>query len=213
MLAFSLIILGIVSAPAKVGIGSAATDYLRPVMKSVSGAGAARINYAGICAGKNQLLFPSVEVQPASPKATGITAVRQIFQNDPHVAIIQDESGLFRITIGSVSTSALRTRMPVLTLRSGSQYTPESAVDTIAIALETYAVNHKLSLGMASLVIDHIDNGPVEGAPHLPPLMQKVTVDDALDAVARTFNGIVLYGSCRQPDGKELFKIDFIYGS
>ncbi|MGA8532917.1 MAG: hypothetical protein WB615_02275 [Candidatus Tumulicola sp.] len=213
MLAVSLTILGIASPPAKVGIGSAAAGYLRPVMKSAGGAGAARINYGGVCPGQNQLFFPNVEVQPASQGATGITAVRQIFRNDPQVTIMQDESGIFRITIGSVSTSALRTRMPVLTLDSGSQYTPKSAVDTIAIALETYAVDHKLNFGMASIVIDNLENGPVEGAPHLPPLMQNVTVDVALDSVARTFKGIVLYGSCRQPDGKELFKIDYIYGS
>lgn len=66
---------------------------------------------------------------------------------------------------------------------------------------------------MAAHVIDHLVSGPAEGAPHLPPLMQSVTVDDALNSVARTFEGIVLYGTCSQPDGKELFKIDYIHGS
>jgi hypothetical protein len=207
MLSFALIAINIVSTPAKVGIGSAAADYLRPVLKSIGGA--ARINYAGICPGKEKLHFPAVNVQPASQGSTGITAVRQIFRNDPQVTVTQDQSGILRITIGSVSTSALQTAIPALTLNSASQYTPLSAVVTISNALQTYAAE---PLEMASTVIDIIVRGPAEGAPHLPRLMQNVTVDDALDSLARTFKGIVLYGACKQPDGKELFDIDYIDG-
>jgi hypothetical protein len=43
--------------------------------------------------------------------------------------------------------------------------------------------------------------------------MQNVTIDSALDAVARTFTGIVMYGACMQPDGKSLFRLNFIYNS
>jgi len=125
---------------------------------------------------------------------------------------VQDKSGMLRVTIGTVSASSLRTRLSTLTLDSISQYNPTSAVDTIAIALNTYAVEHKLRFG-ASLIIDNIVSAPVEGAPHLPPLMRNVTADDALDSVARIFKGIVLYGSCAQPDGKEMFKINYMYGS
>jgi hypothetical protein len=207
-LPFALITLSILSTPAKVGIGSAAADYLRPVMKSIGGA--ARINYAGVCPGQNKLLFPTVDVQPPSQGSTGITAVRQIFQNDRQVTVTQDRPAMFRITIGSVSTSALQTKIPALTLTSASQYTPMSAVVAISNALQTYAVEH---LERASTVIDIIVRAREKGAPHLPPLMQNVTVDDALDSVARTFKGIVLYGACTQPDGKELFDIDYIYGS
>ena len=43
--------------------------------------------------------------------------------------------------------------------------------------------------------------------------MKDVTAEDALDSVARTFKGIVLAGTCTQPDGKELFRLDYIHGS
>lgn len=208
MLPCVLIALGIVSTPAKVGIDSAAADYLRPVMKSIGGA--ARINYAGVCPGQKKLLFPTVDVQPASHGTTGITAVQQIFRNDPQVTVTQDRSGMLRITIGSVSTPSLQTKIPALTLSSASQYTPMSAVVAISNALQTYAVDH---LERASIIIDIIVRAPEKGAPHLPPLMQNLTVDDALDSVARTFKGIVLYGACTQPDGKKLFDINYIYGS
>lgn len=196
---------------ATLGIGSAAANYLRPALKSIGGG--ARIDYAGTCPGEKKLLLPRVDAQPAPEGTTGITAVRWIFRNDPRVSVTQDQSGMPRITIGSVATSILQTRIPSLTLDSAAQYTPLSAIDSIRFALNTYAVEHGLYFEMAAHVIDHLASGPVEGAPHLPPLMQNVTVDDALDAVARTFKGIVLYGMCSQPDGKELFRIDYIYGS
>ena len=43
--------------------------------------------------------------------------------------------------------------------------------------------------------------------------MQNVTLDEQLDAVARTFKGIVTYGVCVQPNGKSLFRLGFVYGS
>jgi hypothetical protein len=211
VLSLALTVLSILSTPVNVGVGQAAADYLRPVLTSIGGG--ARINYAGICPGEGKLHLPRVDAQPAPEGITGITAVRQIFRSDPRVTVTQDQSGMLRITIGSVSTSILQTRIPTLTLDSAAQYTPASAIDTIGFALHTYAVEHGLDFDIAKYVIDHLVSGPAEGEPHLPPLMQNVTADDALNSVARTFKGIVLYGTCSQPDGKELFKIDYIYGS
>jgi len=57
---------------------AAAVRYVRPVLKSIGGA--ARISYAGVCPGQEKLLFATVDAQPASQGATGITAVRQIFR-------------------------------------------------------------------------------------------------------------------------------------
>ncbi|MGC2405114.1 MAG: hypothetical protein WA431_01755, partial [Candidatus Cybelea sp.] len=69
-----------------------------------------------------------------------------------------------------------------------------------------------LRFGLAPSIIDHLAGGPVKGAPHLPELMQNVTLDEQLDAVARTFKGIVTYGVCVQPNGKSLFRLGFVYG-
>jgi hypothetical protein len=211
MLSFALAAASIVSTPASVGVDSAAADYLRPVLNSVGGA--ARIDYAGTCTGRKKLVLPTVDVQPTSQGITGVTAVREIFRNDPQVTVTRGHSGMLRVTIGNVSTSALQTKIPALTLDSYSQYSPLSAVAAIAFWLNTYAAEHSMHLGMAAIVIDIIVSGPIPGAPHLPPRMQNVTVDDALDSVARSFKGIVLYGTCTQPDGEELFDIKYIDGS
>jgi hypothetical protein len=212
----ALTILGIVSAPARAGNESAVIGYLRPALKYVGGA--ARVYYAATCQATNnalapdRLLFPPVDLQPPPQGATGMTALRQIFRDDPHVTITQDRSGMLRITIGSVSTEVLHTRIPLLTLDSREQYLPLAAVLAIERTAEVLAAERGLNLGTPQSMVDII-GGPVEGAPHLPKLTQKVTVDDALDSVARTFKGIVTYGMCKQPDGKGLFQLGFIYGS
>jgi len=208
MLQFALIALSITSTPANAGVGGAAADYLRPVLSAIGGA--ARINYAGVCPGHKKVRAPSIGVRPAPPGTSGMAAVREIFRNDPEVAMTRDESGMLTITIGSVSTSALQTRLPELSLSSAAQYTPMSAIVAISNALQANAAEHVESV---TTVIDIVVSAPIEGRPHLPPVMQNISVDDALDSVARTFKGIVLYGACTQPDGKELFDINYIDGS
>jgi hypothetical protein len=203
--------------PSPVGHLHSLIDYLRPTLTYVEGV--ARIYYAGECATQDRpslvhpLLFPSVWFQPPSQGATGMDAVRQIFRDDPNVRVMQDRSGMLRITIGNVSTEVLQTRLPSLELDAEAQYTALSALDKIAITADIYAKERRLPFRLASYIIDHLVGGPINGAPHLPELMQNVTIDDALDAVARTFKGIVTYGICMQPDGTSLFLPGFIYGS
>ncbi len=137
-------------------------------------------------------------------------AVRQIFRDDPNATVVQDRSGMLRITIGSVSGTVLQTRLPSLTLDPRQQYTTLSAVDEIAFTADLYAKAHSLPFGLGPYVIDHLVGAPVEGAPHLPAVMQNITIDAALDAVARAFRGVVIYGECVQSNGKTQFLPGFI---
>jgi hypothetical protein len=43
--------------------------------------------------------------------------------------------------------------------------------------------------------------------------MKNVTVDEALDSVARTLRGIITYGICKRPNGKALFNIDYVFAA
>ena len=203
--------------PSPVGHMNALIHYLRP---AVQYGGSGRIYYTGECQapGKDtsefwQLLFPAVYLQPPRQGATGITAVRQIFRDDPNVAVMQDRSGMLRITIGSVSTAILQTRIQTLTLNSIDQYSAPSAIIQIENAPELRAAELRLNVYANQGTINIIVSGPIPGAPHLPKLLQNVTIDEALDSVVRTFRGIVTYGICTQPNGKSLFQFGFIYGS
>jgi hypothetical protein len=46
--------------------------------------------------------------------------------------------------------------------------------------------------------------------PHLPASMKDLTMDRALDAVAKTFGGIVIYETCEERSGKRLVSLDFV---
>ena len=65
--------------PSPVGHVNAVADYLRPVLKYVGGA--ARIYYAGKCQAPE-----AIYLEPPQQGVTGITAVRQVFRDDPSVA-------------------------------------------------------------------------------------------------------------------------------
>jgi len=217
MLAVAFIILATVSAPASVGNESEVINYLRPALKYVGGA--ARVYYAATCSaekdefGQPSLLFPRVVLQPPSQGATGMAALQQLFRGDPNVTVTQDRSGMVRITIGSVSTELLQTRFPVLTLDPWDQYSPLAALLAIESTPEVDTAERRLNVDPKQGVIDVIVSGRFEGSPHLPGAMQNVTLDEALDSIARTFQGILVYGICEQPDGEGLFLLNFIDGS
>jgi len=217
MLVVAFIILANVSAPAGAGNESAVINYLRPALKYIGGA--ARLYYAATCSadkdefGQPSLLFPLVDLQPPSPGATGMATLQQLFRGDPNVTVTQDRSGMVRITIGNVSTAILQTSFPVLTLDSSDQYSPLAALLTIESTPEIDAAERKLNVDPKQGVIDVIVSGRFEGAPHLPAVMQNITLDEALDSIARTFQGIVVYGICTLPDGEGLFLLNYIDGS
>jgi hypothetical protein len=214
ILVAALTLLAIVSVPAGAQNESTVIDYVRPALEYAGGA--ARVYYAAKCPAQDYgvfnnggLLFPGVDVQPPPPGSTGATALRQIFRDAPDAVVAQDSSGMLRITIGSISTTILQTRISILSLDSFQQYSPKSAVLAILNAPEVYAVERSRNLSQPLRAVSIIGGGPTEGEPHLPKLVENVTVDEALDAVARTFKGIVLYGTCELPDGKGLFQVDF----
>lgn len=191
-------------SPATIGHESAILGHLRPALKYVGGA--ARIYYAAECreaeydtSGRLQLLFPTVYLQSPSQGAAGIDAVRQIFWGDANVAVAQDRSRMIRITIGNPSTAVLQTRIQTLTLSPNEQFGAPSAVVAIESAPELHTAERTLHAYPNLQIIDIIVAEPSPGAPHLPKSMKDVTVDEALDAVARTFKGIITYGICKRP--------------
>ena len=60
---------------------------------------------------------------------------------------------------------------------------------------------------------DILEAEPSKSAPHLASILQNVTVDKALDSIARILEGVVFYGDCTTSNGKGLFRIDFMDGS
>jgi hypothetical protein len=51
---------------------------------------------------------------------------------------------------------------------------------------------------------------PMKGLPHLPASTRDVTMEQALDAVASTFGGLVVYGECTNRRGAHFFRVDWV---
>jgi hypothetical protein len=186
--------------------------YLLPALMSRGGSG--RIYYSTACKTKDSqtLPFPRVEGRPPSKETTGLVAVREIFENDKHVMASEDRSGIVRVTIGQPERALLQTRIHSLTLKPHEQYNAMLAIFAILNSKDVEPAVHQLGFDQPNIVFGGDIALPEKGVwlPHLPASMKDLTMDQALDAVARTFGGIVIYETCAERSGKRLVSLDFV---
>jgi hypothetical protein len=154
--------------------------------------------------------FPFFPLHPPSPDKAGIAAVREIFKNAEDVTIAEEPPGITRIWIGKVPTEILRTRISLLTLDRQAQYDPSFAIGAIESTKELEAAETSLRVSAAPNVGGLV--APAEnGLPSLPASMKNITVDEALDMIARTWGGPVVFGACTDPTdsrGRKLFWLE-----
>lgn len=192
-------------------------DYLLPALKQTGKP--ARIDVNATCPISNRSVedtlngnigfdYQSVNVDLSPSPLTGMGAVRHLLQSDPEATVRQDPSGLVRITIGNVQTAILQTKISRLELSKYAQYTALSAVDELTLAPDLIEAEQRTHIRSRNHLVDHIVGWGA--GPHLPSLLQGVTFDQALDAVAKTFNGIIIYGACRTSDGG-WYTVHFVY--
>jgi hypothetical protein len=188
----------------------AVLKYLLPALSSAGKVGLLYYSGAYDAKSSDPIPFPLLDLQPPSKGETDLAAVREIFQNDKDVTVSEKPSGKIAIRVGDISPEILETKILLLTLDSTEQYSPGDAITAIEKTKEVEASMHRFrfrpTLNLGGQVVQ-----PAEGLPHLPPSMKNVTVDQALDAIAETFRGIVVYGVCAQPNGTQLLYIDLAY--
>jgi len=186
--------------------------YLRPVLKARGGAG--RIYYSTVCNTKDgeTLPFPRVDVRAPSEGASGVAGVREIFTRDKHVTVSEDRSGIIRVTIGQPAAELLQTRIRSITFTQHEQYNPELAIAGVLNSSDVEAAMRRMGFEQPDIVLSGAIAVPEAGVPlpHLPPSMQDVTMDEALDSVARTFGGIVIYQTCAEPNGRRLISSEYV---
>jgi hypothetical protein len=177
---------------------------------------AARIYFNGTCDRDDtgDLLFPIINIHAPVKQGRGLESVRDIFRNDLNVAVSETHSGIVKITIGKVSGAILDTKIPLLKLDQRAQYNPgglEGAIPAIEDTSEFKAASKKLKTSQVSYFYIGGVVPALETLPHLPASITNVTVDEALDSVAKTFGGVVTYGECKKPNGENLIDIGFYY--
>lgn len=131
----------------------------------------------------------------------------------PQGALVgQRPSGIVTVQVGSVPRAVLETTIAVVRFIPTQQYDPHQAIFAIDNAPEVKRAMAAAKLQFARAYADYLTAPmpPNPRAPHLPPVIRNLTLDQALDAVASTFTGIVLYGVCtRRHDGGSVW-IQFI---
>jgi hypothetical protein len=189
----------------------AVLDALRPILRSAGAS--ARIDYQAVCRETNKekaVWFPRVSVQRSSNRTFGLEGVRQLFTHDDRVLVTQGARGLIRIRIGSVSAALLQTKISMLKLNALQRYNPYDAVGALKSTSEFQSAVEKLRLYDLPVVIGGLVFEPEPDLPHLPSVMENVTIDQVLDAIAKTFGGIVVYGECVSPvDNTRCFVLTF----
>ncbi len=153
--------------------------------------------------------FPTVPVRPPPKGASGITAVRAIFRGDRNVVVMQGRRGMVRIYIGRVSPAILQTNLRRVKLDPGAQYSAALAIFAITGSGDVTAAGKQFGFRSDLYLMDVAFSGPAPGLPHLAARLMGVSVDRALDKVAKVFGGGVIYGECAQPDGGHLFDVQF----
>jgi hypothetical protein len=151
--------------------------------------------------------FPLFPLQPPSPDKTGVAAVREIFKNAEDIRIAVEPPGIIRIWIGKVPAEILRTRISLLTLDRQAQYDPSFAIGAIESTKELEAAETSRGLSLAPNV-GGLVAAAENGLPCLPASMKNITVDEALDVIAKTWGGPVVFGACTAPAdsrGRKLF--------
>ena len=176
--------------------------YLKPILKSEGKV--ARIYYSGSCEKEGDyymVSFPRVRADlPLRKSGTGLAAIREVFRNDPRAKVSEGADGIVRIVIGQPPATILDTKISIVTFDQDQQYTESLALTRIQSSKEVQKAKRTqgVHLDGTPLYMSAV-KPPTAGAPHLNASMVNLTLDQALDSVAQTFGGIVLYGACAAP--------------
>jgi hypothetical protein len=186
----------------------AVMKHLRPILKSSALAG--RIYYAKACAsGSDPVAFPAIDVRQPPDGQTGVAAVREMFANNKDVTVTKGRSEIIKIRIGSALSSLLQTKIHLVTLKPMERYDPLEATIAIEQTKDFREAAQKLHLEEPVTIASGGIQAPMRGLPHLPASLKDLTVDQALDLIAKTFGGIVIYGECTNQNGQGFFHLDF----
>jgi hypothetical protein len=187
----------------------AALDFLRSSFKRELTGG--RVYYsASTCeAGSALIPFPELKVKKSATTKFGLPAVQEVFADDPRVEVREGADGIIDIVIGDVPKEFLQTRIHRIDLDSEARFNAILAVDAIMATKPVAAAQKKLNLLSPIVFEDTLLSWPLPGLPHLPRTVKNITLDQALDTVAKTFSGIVVFGYCTNT---RMYSVDFTGG-
>lgn len=142
-------------------------------------------------------------------KNPGLASVCSIFTKSEEVTATRGRAGHIRILVGDVSDELLKTKINVVTFKPSERYNVREAIIPIVRTKEVQAKLRKLGVEQPLTALSGHVLEPEPHLPHLPAFMKTVTMDEALDRVAQTFGGLIIYGEWTDADGTRFFSVDF----
>lgn len=188
---------------------AAVTQYVLPALRQAGKAG--RLYYASTCRAEKEfsISFPKLNLRMPPEGSSGLAAVREIFRNEATVDVSEVPAGVIRITIGEVPTSILRTFVSHITFKPLEQFNPSMAIFAIEGSDDVLGAMNRSGVRAEAEYFNLLMTSPSDGAPHLSDSLSNLTMDQALDRVAQTFEGIVFYGACSNAG---FYRVNFARG-
>jgi hypothetical protein len=159
-----------------------------------------RVYYRGNCGLEQKPLpeipLPRIDLKLPPKGDSNIERVRSIFRNIDSVQVIEDEGKIIRVRLGNPDERILLTEISLLTFTPDEQYNRRLAIKVIDGAPEVLEAAARLGLQQTLGPVFGLLATPDESLPSLPPTIENVNMDEALDLVAITFQSNVTFGAC-----------------
>jgi len=153
------------------------------------------------------IIFPKLYLAHESTSVNVTGAARKLFKFDRKVVIRQISADLIDVEIDKVPSNILNTEINDVQFEPIERYNGQLAVNKMENTAEVKLAEKTLGMYTPSKSFEEeIFTPPDESLPRLPAMMEHVSLDQALDTVARTFGGIIFFGVCPH---EHLFQIDF----
>lgn len=215
---FSIAIVG-VSLPASSG-GEQSTasnskgafvGRVRPILRATHQVG--RIYYRTSCSAQTAGpdLFPSISARSAAQTLNVSASVREMFVDQTNVTVVERQPNIVAVTIGRVDGSILATRIRELKLEAVQQFNPSLVISAVLNTDDVQAAMNYHGLDFPIVTGPGFVAPAGDKSPHVASVVKDRTLEQILDLVAKTFNGIVFYGECTDSDKTQWFWIDFAF--
>lgn len=167
-----------------------------PMLKAACGVGRLYVHTKCLGAAEDILFFPLIAVKSGTKEKAGLPAIRDALAKNKGVTVAERRPGLIGIWIGGVNNDLLRTKIHVLKLEPLQRYNYQDAIVAIISTREVQTKMRELRVEVSPRVVHYPISYPDPKLPHLPGSMTDLTMDEALDRVAQTFGGLVIYEEC-----------------
>jgi hypothetical protein len=185
-------------------------NYLRPALKATGGGGRLYVRSNCVWDSEDLLIFPQIELKSETSDGANLSALRDAFGKNKDVRVEERRPALVGIWIGSVTDDLLKTKIHVLKLTPRQRYNSLEALRAIIGTGEIQSKMQELRMDVFPTAIHYPVLDPDPKLRHLPASIANVTMDEALDQVARAFGGLVIYNECTGQNPTRWFTVDFI---